>query len=144
MALICTVVGLSVHPSPDNYCARVIIFGPSAYQKMWIDSMVLSRFARSWLEHHVLHDSRNWDTTMSGLLSIVIISALGCRAGGGASPRRYHGLEFLKSPWKSLQLRVSYAILSANSKRTYSQTPPPFGNNHWIRMWKATAFQGPE
>ncbi|KAK9357745.1 hypothetical protein V1504DRAFT_500567 [Lipomyces starkeyi] len=58
--------------------------------------MIVSRMGRAWLEHHHNHGTWNWDITLARLMSVVLVTSLGCRAGDAARSQCYEGMEFLQ------------------------------------------------
>ncbi|KAK9239336.1 hypothetical protein V1525DRAFT_417743 [Lipomyces kononenkoae] len=61
-------------------------------QRVWLNFMTVSRMARAWLDHH--HE----------LLSIVLITSLGCRVGDAARSHLYTGTEYIQ--YKHVELMV--------------------------------------
>ena len=50
-------------------------------RRVWIGFTTLSRMVRSFLQHNHEHGCANFDTVIAKCLSVVLIAALGCRAG---------------------------------------------------------------
>lgn len=59
------------------------------FEKTWLTFPVVSRMVVTWLAHHVDHGTPSWDVTIARALSVVLQSALGCRAGDIALPKCY-------------------------------------------------------
>ncbi|KAG6366236.1 hypothetical protein INS49_000412 [Diaporthe citri] len=62
--------------------------------RSWVGFVTLSRMVRVFLEHYVQHGARSFDLVISRSLSIVLVAALGCRAGDIALTQGYTGLEY--------------------------------------------------
>ncbi|KAK9372787.1 uncharacterized protein V1513DRAFT_466306 [Lipomyces chichibuensis] len=65
-------------------------------RRVWLNFMIVSRMGRAWLEHHHNHGTWNWDITLARLMSVVLVTSLGCRAGDAARSQYYEGMEFLQ------------------------------------------------
>lgn len=65
---------------------------------------LMSRMSRCWLDHHLAHDTGNWDVTLAKLLSIVMVASFGCRAGDVPRSQGYTGNECLCSKYIELKL----------------------------------------
>lgn len=72
--------------------------------RAWIKFVTLSRIARSFLEHNLHHEPRSWDVVVGKLLSVTLVSALGCRGGDVTLSNGYTGEEFLR--YSHIQLYV--------------------------------------
>ncbi|KAF2172029.1 hypothetical protein M409DRAFT_50624 [Zasmidium cellare ATCC 36951] len=66
------------------------------YKRTWIGFVTLSRMVRMFLAEASDKGTASWDLTISRCLSIVIVGALGCRAGDVAISRGYDGNEYLQ------------------------------------------------
>lgn len=50
-------------------------------KRVWLNYVIESRMAKALLAHHDRHGTRNWDLIVAKLLSIILITRLGMRAG---------------------------------------------------------------
>ncbi|KAK9246717.1 hypothetical protein V1506DRAFT_505362 [Lipomyces tetrasporus] len=73
-------------------------------QRVWLNFMTVSRMGRAWLDHHHKYGTWNWDITIARLLSIVLITSLGCRVGDVARSRLYTATEYMQ--YKHVELMV--------------------------------------
>ncbi|KAK9245323.1 hypothetical protein V1506DRAFT_521936 [Lipomyces tetrasporus] len=73
-------------------------------RRVWLNFMTVSRMGRAWLEHHHNHGTVNWDITLARLMSVVLVTSLGCRAGDAARSQFYEGTEFMQYRHVELQL----------------------------------------
>ncbi|PVH99893.1 hypothetical protein DM02DRAFT_413875 [Periconia macrospinosa] len=69
----------------------------STYQRSWIGYATLSRLVREFLLYRVTNGTLTLDPVIAKVLSVVLMSALGCRAGDIALSDLYSGNEFLSS-----------------------------------------------
>lgn len=73
-------------------------------KKVWLNFMTMAQMGRAWLAHHHQHGAWNWDLTLARLMSVVLVTSLGCRAGDASRSRYYSGPEYLQ--YKDFELRM--------------------------------------
>ncbi|KAF8854058.1 hypothetical protein BDZ45DRAFT_806147 [Acephala macrosclerotiorum] len=83
-------------------------------KKVWLNFTIVSRMTRAWLNHHYRFGARNWDLVIAGLLSIVLITAVGMRVGDVTRSSGYDGIQYVK--YKDINLRVTGEAKLANVK----------------------------
>jgi hypothetical protein len=65
-------------------------------KRVWLSFMLVSRMTRAWLKRHLVHGARNWDWVFYRHMALVLVSALGRRAGDVAQAQRYVASQYLK------------------------------------------------
>lgn len=73
-------------------------------KRVGLNFILVSRLGRSWLRHHHQQGTLGWDLVLARLLSIVLVSSLGCRPGDVARSPYYKGAEYLK--YRNVNLRL--------------------------------------
>lgn len=69
--------------------------------------MLLARMGKAWLKHHRDNGSVLWDFSISRLMSVVLVAALGAKSGDVAPSNEYAGLEYMT--WCDIELIVEGA-----------------------------------
>ncbi|KAK3718658.1 hypothetical protein LTR37_004875 [Vermiconidia calcicola] len=65
-------------------------------KRTWIGFVTLSRMIRAYLAHAIDQGTLSWDQTIHRCLSIVLVSALGCRSGDVVRSQHYKGTEYMQ------------------------------------------------
>lgn len=73
-------------------------------ESSWIGYATLSRLVRAYLERALCYGTRNWDLIIAKCFSVVLVAALGARAGDVARSHGYTGQEYLQ--FRHIELTV--------------------------------------
>lgn len=74
------------------------------HKQVWITFMTVAQMTRAWIEHYHKHGTGSWDAILTRLLSIVLVSSLGCRDGETARSDLYTGTKYMQ--WRHVQLMM--------------------------------------
>lgn len=65
-------------------------------KRVWLGFMLMARMGNDWLPHYDTHGALNWDVIISRLLSVVLVTSLGCRSGDVSRSEHWKGMEFIQ------------------------------------------------
>ena len=84
-------------------------------ERLWLGSRIVQQMAVAMLNNAINNGTKSWDVTLSCCLTIVLQSALACRAGDIQRSKHYTGEEYLQ--WKHITLKATGATVQ-NPKLT--------------------------
>jgi hypothetical protein len=73
-------------------------------KRQWLGVNLLEKMSRAWLQAALDGGCLSWDVQLHKLLSIVLLSALGCRSGEVSLTDRYE-VEYMR--WKHIELKLA-------------------------------------
>jgi hypothetical protein len=80
------------------------VFRGSWRKRQWLGVNLLEKMSRAWLQAALDDGCLSWDVQLHKLLSIVLLSALGCRTGEVSLTGRYE-VEYMR--WKHIELKLA-------------------------------------
>ena len=74
------------------------------HEKQWLGALLVHRVTTAYAQDALANGTFNWDTVLLRILSVVLQSVLGCRAGDLARSQHYKGLEYMR--FEHIQMKL--------------------------------------